>query len=115
MEPTLLVVGGFLDAAVRQVAALYWELAVEPSIVALRTAELIKYACNARRGGDGEAQPRSVAEYLVCLPEASALARNGFSRNFRRESDRRLRTRVQGKYRRSALKPGRAAIGSADR
>jgi GDP-mannose 6-dehydrogenase len=47
MEPALLVVGGSSDAAVRQVAALYSELAVEPAIVALRTAELIKYACNA--------------------------------------------------------------------
>ena len=47
MEPALLVVGGSSDAAARQVAALYAGLAVEPSIVALRTAELIKYACNA--------------------------------------------------------------------
>jgi GDP-mannose 6-dehydrogenase len=47
MEPSLLVVGGSSEAAARQVAALYSSLAVEPSIVALRTAELIKYACNA--------------------------------------------------------------------
>jgi len=47
MEAALLVVGGSSDSAVRQVAALYSELAVEPSIVALRTAEMIKYACNA--------------------------------------------------------------------
>jgi GDP-mannose 6-dehydrogenase len=47
MEQALLVIGGSSDAAVRQVAALYSGLAVEPSIVALRTAELIKYACNA--------------------------------------------------------------------
>jgi GDP-mannose 6-dehydrogenase len=47
MEPSLLVVGGPDEAAVRRVAALYTALPVEPSIVALRTAELIKYACNA--------------------------------------------------------------------
>jgi GDP-mannose 6-dehydrogenase len=47
MEPSLLVVGGSDAAAVQRVAALYAGLPVEPSIVALRTAELIKYACNA--------------------------------------------------------------------
>jgi GDP-mannose 6-dehydrogenase len=47
MEPSLLVVGGSDEAAVKRVASLYSSLAVEPSIVALRTAELIKYACNA--------------------------------------------------------------------
>ncbi len=47
MEPALLVVGGSSEAAVRHVADLYSSLAVEPSIVALRTAEMIKYACNA--------------------------------------------------------------------
>lgn len=47
MEPPLLVVGGSNPEAVRQVASLYSGLPVEPSIVALRTAELIKYACNA--------------------------------------------------------------------
>jgi GDP-mannose 6-dehydrogenase len=47
MEPSLLVVGGSCEKAVRKVAALYSGLAVEPSIVALRTAEMIKYACNA--------------------------------------------------------------------
>jgi GDP-mannose 6-dehydrogenase len=47
MEPSLLVVGGSDEAAVQRVAALYAGLPVEPSIVALRTAELIKYACNA--------------------------------------------------------------------
>ena len=47
MEPSLLVVGGNDRSAVEQVAAIYSRLPVEPSIVALRTAELIKYACNA--------------------------------------------------------------------
>lgn len=47
MEPSLLVVGGQDRTAVEEVAALYSALPVEPSIVALRTAELIKYACNA--------------------------------------------------------------------
>jgi GDP-mannose 6-dehydrogenase len=47
MEPSLLVVGGNDLTAVQQVAAIYSGLPVEPSIVALRTAELIKYACNA--------------------------------------------------------------------
>jgi GDP-mannose 6-dehydrogenase len=47
MEPSLLVVGGSDPAAVHRVASLYAGLPVEPSIVALRTAELIKYACNA--------------------------------------------------------------------
>ena len=47
MEPSLLVIGGTSLAAVLQVAAIYAGLPVEPSIVALRTAEMIKYACNA--------------------------------------------------------------------
>jgi GDP-mannose 6-dehydrogenase len=47
MEPSLLVIGGSSLAAVQQVASIYAGLPVEPSIVALRTAEMIKYACNA--------------------------------------------------------------------
>jgi GDP-mannose 6-dehydrogenase len=47
MEPSLLVVGGSRPEAVERVAAIYSGLPVSPSIVALRTAELIKYACNA--------------------------------------------------------------------
>jgi GDP-mannose 6-dehydrogenase len=47
MEPSLLVIGGSLPAAVRQVASIYAGLPVEPSIMALRAAEMIKYACNA--------------------------------------------------------------------
>ncbi|MEO8099705.1 MAG: nucleotide sugar dehydrogenase [Acidobacteriota bacterium] len=45
--PTLLVVGGHDRTAVARVAALYHKLPVEPSLVSLETAELIKYACNA--------------------------------------------------------------------
>jgi GDP-mannose 6-dehydrogenase len=47
MEPALLVVGGSSPQAVERVASIYSGLPVAPSIVALRTAELIKYACNA--------------------------------------------------------------------
>jgi GDP-mannose 6-dehydrogenase len=46
MEPSLLVVGGSDPDAVREVADLYASLPVEPSLVSLRTAEMIKYACN---------------------------------------------------------------------
>ena len=47
MEPALIVVGGGDPDSVRRVASLYSGLGVEPCLVALRTAELIKYACNA--------------------------------------------------------------------
>ncbi len=47
MEPALVVVGGDDPEAVRRVASIYAGLNVEPCLVALRTAELIKYACNA--------------------------------------------------------------------
>jgi len=47
MEPSLLVVGGSTDQAAQSVADLYSGLPGEVSIVSLRTAELIKYACNA--------------------------------------------------------------------
>ncbi|HYL39101.1 MAG TPA: nucleotide sugar dehydrogenase [Bryobacteraceae bacterium] len=47
LEPSLVVVGGFDDPAVRRVADLYAPLGVQPSLVSLRTAEMIKYACNA--------------------------------------------------------------------
>jgi GDP-mannose 6-dehydrogenase len=46
-EPALIVVGGDDAAAVRRVAGLYAPLGVAPCLVSLRTAELIKYACNA--------------------------------------------------------------------
>jgi GDP-mannose 6-dehydrogenase len=46
MEPSLLVVGGSNRDAVRRVAALYSSLDVEACLVSLRTAEMIKYACN---------------------------------------------------------------------
>lgn len=47
MEPSLLVVGGSNDEGARAVADLYSDLPGEVSIVSLRTAEMIKYACNA--------------------------------------------------------------------
>jgi GDP-mannose 6-dehydrogenase len=45
-EPPLLVVGGG-DEAAKVVAGLYRTLSAKPALVALRTAEMIKYACNA--------------------------------------------------------------------
>lgn len=47
VEPSLVVVGGTDPAAVKRVAGLYASLPVEPCLVSLRTAEMIKYACNA--------------------------------------------------------------------
>jgi len=47
MEPSLLVVGGHESGPVRRVAALYDRPAGEACLVSLRTAEMIKYACNA--------------------------------------------------------------------
>jgi GDP-mannose 6-dehydrogenase len=47
MEPSLLVVGGPNRAAVERVARIYDSLGVNPCLVSLRTAEMIKYACNA--------------------------------------------------------------------
>ncbi len=47
MEPSLVVVGGGSDDdAVRAVANLYAPLGVDPCLVSLRAAEMIKYACN---------------------------------------------------------------------
>ncbi len=47
MDPGLIVVGGRDPEAVRTVAGIYHKLGVPPRLVALRTAEMIKYACNA--------------------------------------------------------------------
>jgi GDP-mannose 6-dehydrogenase len=47
VAPSLLVVGGSDAPAVKTVAALYASLPVRPCLVSLRTAEMIKYACNA--------------------------------------------------------------------
>jgi GDP-mannose 6-dehydrogenase len=47
MEPALIVVGGDDAAAVRTVAGIYSPLGMEVSLVSLRTAEMIKYCCNA--------------------------------------------------------------------
>jgi len=46
-EPPLTVVGGEDPGSVRKVASLYEGLKVDPCLVTLRTAEMIKYACNA--------------------------------------------------------------------
>ena len=46
-EPSLLVVGGADPQAVAAVAGLYEKLPVSPCLVSLKTAEMIKYACNA--------------------------------------------------------------------
>jgi GDP-mannose 6-dehydrogenase len=46
-EPPLLVVGGDHIAAVEGVSDLYRTLSVKPTRVSLRSAEMIKYACNA--------------------------------------------------------------------
>jgi GDP-mannose 6-dehydrogenase len=46
-EPSLVVVGGNEEASVRKVADLYAPLNAEPCLVSLRTAEMIKYCCNA--------------------------------------------------------------------
>jgi GDP-mannose 6-dehydrogenase len=46
VEPSLVVVGGSDAAAVKRVAGLYEPLGVTPCLVSLRTAEMIKYACN---------------------------------------------------------------------
>lgn len=47
LYPSLLVVGGHDRSAVERVASLYEGLPVKGCLVSLRTAEMIKYACNA--------------------------------------------------------------------
>lgn len=47
MQPALIVVGGSDLEARARVAALYAKLGVQPCLVTLRTAEMIKYVCNA--------------------------------------------------------------------
>ncbi len=47
MEPSLVVVGGTDRASVEKVANVYQPLGFAPCLVSLRTAEMIKYACNA--------------------------------------------------------------------
>jgi GDP-mannose 6-dehydrogenase len=46
VEPSLLVIGGSDQDAVRAVADLYSPLDIQPCLVSIRTAEMIKYACN---------------------------------------------------------------------
>ncbi len=47
MEPSLIVVGGEQREALEAVASVYAPLGVVPCLVGLRSAEMIKYACNA--------------------------------------------------------------------
>jgi len=47
MQPSLVVVGSADPQAAARVARLYEPLGVTPHLVSLRTAEMIKYACNA--------------------------------------------------------------------
>lgn len=47
IKPSLIVVGGANRGSVERVAQLYSRLDLAPSLVSLRTAEMIKYACNA--------------------------------------------------------------------
>jgi GDP-mannose 6-dehydrogenase len=47
IEPSLVVAGGDDRESVERVAGLYGSLGVTPALVSLRTAEMIKYACNA--------------------------------------------------------------------
>jgi GDP-mannose 6-dehydrogenase len=46
IEPSLLVIGGSDQAAVKTVADLYSPISLEPCLVSTKTAEMIKYACN---------------------------------------------------------------------
>ncbi len=47
IDPSLLVVGGEHKPSVNKIASLYAALGVKPCLVSLRTAEMIKYTCNA--------------------------------------------------------------------
>jgi GDP-mannose 6-dehydrogenase len=47
LEPSLLVIGGTDRSSMECVASIYAGLPVEACLVSLRTAEMIKYACNA--------------------------------------------------------------------
>ena len=47
LEPSLVVVGGSNPEAIERVAGLYASLGVTASLVSFRTAEMIKYTCNA--------------------------------------------------------------------
>jgi GDP-mannose 6-dehydrogenase len=82
MEPSLIVVGGSEPARSR-IAALYEPLGAKPSLVELRTAELIKYSCNAFHalkiafaneiGALADAQSIPAAEVMATLCEDTEL------------------------------------------
>jgi GDP-mannose 6-dehydrogenase len=95
VEPSLVVVGGTSAEAVDLVAQLYAPLGVPACKVSLRTAEMIKYACNAfhatkiafaneigslsaRLGVDGQEVMRTVCED-VKLNASAAYLRPGFA------------------------------------
>ena len=82
LEPSLIVVGG-AEPARGRVAALYDGLDARPALVELRTAELIKYSCNAFHalkiafaneiGALAEAQGIPAAEVMATLCEDRVL------------------------------------------
>lgn len=95
MEPSLVVVGGSNRAAVERVASIYAPLGAPVSLVSLRTAEMIKYACNAfhavkisfaneigalsgRLGVDGQEVMNTVCED-VKLNASAAYLKPGFA------------------------------------
>jgi GDP-mannose 6-dehydrogenase len=47
LAPSLIVIGGDDPEAVKRIAGVYASLDIPPCLVGLRTAEMIKYACNA--------------------------------------------------------------------
>ncbi len=66
MKPALIVVGGNDPAAIRSVASLYATGGVEPCLTTLRTAEMIKYACNAFHAVKITSPMRSVRSRRRC-------------------------------------------------
>ena len=82
MEPSLIVAGG-PEPARSRIAALYEPLGAKPSLVELRTAELIKYSCNAFHalkiafaneiGALADAQSIPAAEVMATLCEDTEL------------------------------------------
>jgi GDP-mannose 6-dehydrogenase len=99
LEPSLVVVGGEDPGAVRLAAALYEGLGAEACLVSLRTAEMIKYACNAYH-----AVKISFANEIGALSEAMGVRGNEVMDTLCR--DAKLNTSA------AYLKPGFAFGGS---